>query len=143
MQTQATVKAGKILIVDDELAVRDSLCKWFCSEGYLAHPVASARQALEAIQQVEYDLALIDIKMLGMDGMELQDRLRETSPNLIIIIVTGYPTAETAARAVQRGAYAYLTKPVDPDELSHLVADALEHRCEGPRAGAIAGEHAG
>jgi len=129
MATQATVRTGrKILVVDDELVVRDSLCKWFCSEGYVAQPVAGAGQALEAIQRAEYDLALIDIQMPGMDGIELQDRLRETRPNLIVIIVTGYPSAETAAQAGQLGAYAYVTKPVDPDELSHLVADALEHR---------------
>jgi DNA-binding NtrC family response regulator len=128
--------SGKILVVDDELVVRDSLCKWFCSEGYLVQPAASARQALEATQQVEYDLALIDIKMPGMDGMELQDRLWETNPRLIIIIMTGFPSDETAVQAFQRGAYAYVTKPVDPDELSHLVADALKHRCEGSRTGA-------
>ena len=128
-EAQAAVRTkGRILIVDDELVVRDSLGKWFSSEGYQAKPVASAREALEAIQQVEYDIALIDIKMPGMDGMELQNRLREADPDLTVLIMTGYASVETAVQALKRGAYDYITKPVDPDELSHLVAKALEHR---------------
>jgi DNA-binding NtrC family response regulator len=129
VQTQAAVKAkGRILVVDDELVVRDSLGKWFTSEGYQARPVASAREALEVIQEHDFDLALIDIKMPGMDGMELQNRLREADPDLTVIIMTGYASVETAVQALKRGAYDYITKPVDPDELSHLVSNALEHR---------------
>jgi DNA-binding NtrC family response regulator len=119
---------GKILIVDDELVVRDSLSKWFTSEGYTARPSASAREALETIQQMEFDIALIDIKMPGMDGIELQARLREADPDLTVIIMTGYAAVETAVQALKQGAYDYITKPVDPDELSHLVGKALEHR---------------
>ncbi|MGA2133868.1 MAG: sigma-54 dependent transcriptional regulator [Bryobacteraceae bacterium] len=119
---------GKILIVDDETVVRDSLGKWFSSEGYQSRPVASAREALESIQNTEYDVALLDIKMPGMDGMELQSRLREADPELTVIIMTGYASVETAVQALKQGAYDYITKPIDPDELSHLVANALEHR---------------
>jgi DNA-binding NtrC family response regulator len=119
---------GKILIVDDEFVVRDSLEKWFTSEGYTAFPAAGAREALEAIQQTDYDIALLDIKMPGMDGMELQSRLRQADPELTIIMMTGYAAVETAVQALKSGAYDYITKPVDPDELSHLVANALEHR---------------
>jgi DNA-binding NtrC family response regulator len=123
-----TKTRGKILIVDDELVVRDSLGKWFASEGYTARPTASAREALETIQQMEFDIALIDIKMPGMDGMELQSRLHEADPDLTVIIMTGYASVETAVQALKHGAYDYITKPVDPDELSHLVANALEHK---------------
>jgi DNA-binding NtrC family response regulator len=119
---------GRILIVDDELVVRDSLGKWFVSEGYQARPVAGAREALEIIQTAEFDIALIDIKMPGMDGMELQARLREADPDLTVVVMTGYASVETAVQALKRGAYDYITKPVDPDELSHLVANALEHK---------------
>jgi DNA-binding NtrC family response regulator len=124
----ATKTRGKILIVDDELVVRDSLGKWFASEGYTARPTGSAREALEIIQQMEFDIALIDIKMPGMDGMELQSRLHEADPELTVIIMTGYASVETAVQALKHGAYDYITKPVDPDELSHLVANALEHK---------------
>src|SRR6516162_2354109 len=119
---------GKILIVDDEAVVRDSLGKWFSSEGYQAQPVACAREALESIQKGEYDVALIDIKMPGMDGMELQARLKEADPELTVVIMTGYASVDTAVQALKRGAYDYITKPVDPDELSHLVSNALEHK---------------
>jgi DNA-binding NtrC family response regulator len=125
--TAAGVK-GRILIVDDELVVRDSLGKWFVSEGYAARPVSSAREALEVIQQQEFDIALLDIKMPGMDGMELQSRLREADPDLTIVMMTGYASVDTAVQALKHGAYDYITKPVDPDELSHLVANALEHK---------------
>jgi two-component system, NtrC family, response regulator HydG len=119
---------ARILIVDDELVVRDSLGKWFTSEGYAAQPVGGAREALETIQHKEFDIALIDIKMPGMDGMELQARLKEADPELAVIIMTGYASVDTAVQALKRGAYDYITKPVDPDELSHLVANALEHQ---------------
>src|ERR1051325_9878563 len=126
--TASTKTKGKILIVDDELVVRDSLGKWFTSEGYTARPASGAREALEVIQQTEFDIALIDIKMPGMDGMELQARLREADPDLTVIIMTGYAAVDTAVQALKLGAYDYITKPVDPDELSHLVANALEHK---------------
>src|ERR1039458_5545260 len=119
---------GKILIVDDELVVRDSLGKWFTSEGYTARSVGSGREALEVLGQASFDLALLDIKMPGMDGIELQARLKEADPDLSVIIMTGYGSVDTAVQALKRGAYDYITKPVDPDELSHLVANALEHK---------------
>ena len=125
---EAVKTKGRILIVDDELVVRDSLGKWFLTEGYEVAMVAGAREALEAIQNKEYDLALIDIKMPGMDGMELQSRLREADPDLLVIIMTGYASVDTAVQALKRGAYDYIAKPFDPDELVHLVSKALEHR---------------
>ena len=91
---------GRNLNVDDALVVRDSLGKWFTSEGYTARPVGGAREALEAIQHAEYDIALLDIKMPGMDGMELQARLREADPDLTVVIMTGYASVETAVQAL-------------------------------------------
>jgi DNA-binding NtrC family response regulator len=76
----------------------------------------------------EFDVALVDIKMPGIDGIELQRRIHEANPDLMVIIMTGYATVETAVQALKQGAYDYITKPVDPDELSHLVAKAIEHR---------------
>jgi DNA-binding NtrC family response regulator len=119
---------GRILIVDDEMVVRDSLAKWFTSEGYTSRPAPGAREALDLIQSNEFDLALIDIKMPHMDGMELQSRLRDADPDLTVVIMTGYASVDTAVQALKQGAYDYITKPVDPDELSHLVANALEHK---------------
>jgi DNA-binding NtrC family response regulator len=126
--TETKKATARLLIVDDELVVRDSLGKWFASEGYQVRAVESARQALEALVRESFDVALIDIKMPGMDGMELQNRLRELDPDLLLIIMTGYASVETAVQALKRGAYDYITKPFDPDELAHLVTKALEHR---------------
>ena len=89
---------GRILIVDDELVVRDSLGKWFSSEGYAAQPVGSAREALESIQHKEFDIALIDIKMPGMDGMELQARLKEADPDLAVVIMTTVRSGSASRR---------------------------------------------
>ena len=127
-ETYAGWQNGRILIVDDELIVRDSLQKWFDSEGYDTGAMASGREALTAIQKTQWDLALLDIKMPGMDGMELQKKLREVDPELTVIIMTGYASVETAVQALKAGAYDYVTKPIDPDELIHLVNNALGHR---------------
>ena len=113
---------GRILIVDDEDVVRESLAQWFAGDGYEVTPIASGKEALATVTTRDFDLALLDIKMPGMDGMELQGRLIEADPELTVIIMTGYASVETAVQALKRGAWDYITKPVDPDELSHLVA---------------------
>ena len=127
-ETYSAGLKGRILIVDDELVVRDSLQKWFDSEGYDAGAVSSGREALFAVQQKQYDLVLLDIKMPGMDVMELQKKLREVDSDLTVVIMTGYASVETAVEALKLGAYDYITKPVDPDELVHLVSNALGHK---------------
>ncbi len=119
---------GRILIVDDEPVVRNSLSEWFAGEGYDTRALASGKLALDTVEREGWDLALLDIKMPGMDGIELQRRLRDADPDLIVLMMTGYGTVETAVQALKNGAYDYLTKPVDPDELSHIVEKALEHR---------------
>lgn len=116
---------GKLLIVDDELSVRDSLGKWFREEGYEAATAESASDALTRMAEQKWDLALLDIKMRGTDGIELQRRLHELDPELIVIIMTGYASVETARAALKNGAYDYLTKPLDPDEISHMVQKAI------------------
>jgi two-component system, NtrC family, response regulator HydG len=119
---------GKLLIVDDELSVRDSLSKWFREEGYEVCAVENASDALTRLAQQRWDVALVDIKMHGTDGIELQRRMREVDPELIVIIMTGYASVETAVAALKNGAYDYVTKPLDPDEIAHLVKNALTHK---------------
>ena len=119
---------GKILIVDDDPVVRDSLGAWFESEDYEVTIAASGKEALALVKPGAWDAALLDIKMPGMDGIELQAKLASIDPDLPLIIMTGYATVETAVQALKRGAYDYITKPFDPDELVHLVRKAIEHR---------------
>jgi DNA-binding NtrC family response regulator len=117
-----------ILIVDDEQVVRDSLSKWFREDGYKVSTAASAAEALQQLQVQRWDIILLDIKMPGMDGMELQLRIKEIDPTPTIIFITAHATVDTAVKALKEGAFDYVTKPVDPDYLSHLVINALKQR---------------
>jgi two-component system response regulator HydG len=119
---------GKLLIVDDELSVRDSLAKWFHEEGYEVGTAEDANGALARMAEQHWEAALVDIKMRGTDGIELQRRMHEIEPSLIVIIMTGYASVETAVTALKNGAYDYVTKPLDPDEIAHLVKKALAHK---------------
>ena len=119
---------GNLLIVDDELIVRDSLGKWFREEGYDVTVAESAQEALAKMAAQRFDLALIDIKMPGTDGVELQRRIHEIDPEMIVIIMTGYASVETAVTALKNGAYDYVTKPFDPDDIAHTIHNALAHR---------------
>ena len=122
------MEKGKLLIVDDELSVRDSLAKWFAEEGYEVGTAENASEALTRVAETNYDVALVDIKMRGTDGIELQRRLHEIHPDMLVIIMTGYASVETAIAALKNGAYDYVNKPLDPDEIAHLVSKAMEHR---------------
>jgi two-component system, NtrC family, response regulator HydG len=119
---------GKILIVDDELSVRDSLGKWFREEGYEVGTAENASEALTRLAEQRWDAALVDIKMHGTDGIELQRIMHEVNPDLVVIIMTGYASVETAVTALKNGAYDYVTKPLDPEDIAHLVGNALAHR---------------
>ncbi len=119
---------GKLLIVDDELSVRDSLSKWFREEGYEVAATENASDALTRLAEQRWDVALVDIKMRGTDGIELQRRMHEVDPDLVVIIMTGYASVETAVAALKNGAYDYVTKPLDPDDIAHLVKNALTHK---------------
>jgi len=119
---------AKLLVVDDELIVRDSLDKWFREEGYDVTPAESAQDALTKMGEGRYDLALVDIKMPGVDGVELQKRMHEIDPEMLVIIMTGYASVETAVAALKNGAYDYVSKPFDPDDMAHTVHNALAHK---------------
>ncbi|MFQ5910996.1 MAG: sigma-54-dependent transcriptional regulator [Thermoplasmata archaeon] len=117
-----------ILIVDDEFSVRDSLYKWFKSDGFRVDTAKDAKEALNKLQANNWDIVFIDIKMPGMDGMELQRRIREIEEDVITIMITAYATVETAVQAMKEGAVDYITKPFDPDELSLVIRRVLKER---------------
>ena len=121
-------ETGSLLIVDDEPVVRDSLRKWFHKEGYVVGVAASAQEALRLMARRHWDLALVDIRMPGTDGIELQQQLREVDPALIAVMMSGSAFMGTALAALKRGAYDYVSKPVDPDVVAHTVRHALAHR---------------
>ncbi len=119
---------ANLLVVDDELIVRDSLDKWFREEGYDVTVAESAQDALTKMAAKRFDLALVDIKMPGTDGVELQRRMHEIDPEMLVIIMTGYASVETAVAALKNGAYDYVSKPFDPDDIAHSVHNALSHK---------------
>lgn len=117
-----------LLIVDDEAIVRDSLSKWFREDGFCIGNAENAAAALRQLQTRRWDIILLDIKMPGMDGMELQQRIREIDSSATIIFITAHASVDTAVQALKSGAFDYVTKPVDPDHLSHLISNALKQR---------------
>ncbi|HUI29435.1 MAG TPA: sigma-54 dependent transcriptional regulator [Candidatus Acidoferrales bacterium] len=116
---------ASVLIVDDELSVRDSLTKWFIEDGYRVGAAENANKALNLMNDGPWDVVLLDIKMPGMDGLELQKRLKEIDKTSAIIMVTAFAAVDSAVQALKEGAFDYITKPVDPEHLSHLVRNAL------------------
>lgn len=113
-----------ILIVDDEESVRDSLYNWFIDDGYIVECAENAKKALSILQAKDFDIILADIKMPGMDGMEMHRRIKTLNKDPIFIIMTAFASVDTAVQALKEGAYDYVTKPFDPDDLSHLIRNA-------------------
>lgn len=120
--------AGKIsiLIVDDEESVRDSLYNWFIEDGYRVECAENANKALSMIESDNFDIILADIKMPGMDGLEMMRRIRMIRHDAIVIVMTAFATVDTAVKALKDGAFDYVTKPFDPDDLSHLIRNAAK-----------------
>lgn len=113
-----------ILIVDDEESVRDSLYNWFIEDGYEVDCAANAKEALAKIESEKFDIILADIKMPGMDGLEMHRRIKAFDSSAIVIVMTAFASVETAVQALKDGAFDYITKPFDPDDLTHLIRNA-------------------
>ena len=117
-------KQISILIVDDEDSVRDSLSNWFREDGYRVEVAENAKKALSILESDDYDIILADIKMPGMDGLEMLRRIKALKKDSIVIVMTAFATVSTAVMALKDGAFDYVTKPFDPDDLSHLIRNA-------------------
>ena len=113
-----------ILIVDDEDSVRDSLYNWFIEDGYRVECAEDARKALSLLESNEFDIILADIKMPGMDGLEMLKRIKSLHKDSVVIMMTAFATVDTAVQALKDGAFDYVTKPFDPDDLTHLIRNA-------------------
>lgn len=115
-----------ILIVDDEESVRDSLYNWFIEDGYLVECAENAKTALSMLESGSFDIILADIKMPGMDGLEMLKRIKSMRQDSIVIMMTAFATVDTAVQALKDGAFDYVTKPFDPDDLTHLIRNATK-----------------
>ncbi len=119
-------KKISILIVDDEESVRDSLYNWFIEDGYRVECAENAKKALIMLESDQFDIVLADIKMPGMDGLEMLRRIKAFRKESIVIVMTAFATVDTAVKALKDGAFDYVTKPFDPDDLTHLIRNATK-----------------
>ncbi len=119
-------KRFKILVVDDELIVRDSLKEWLEDEGFSVDMADSGTAALDLLDKNSYHLMLTDIKMPGMDGVEVLKQASENHPDLTIVMMTAYATVETAVEAMKTGATDYLLKPFDPRTFTPKILEIYQ-----------------
>ncbi len=119
-----------ILVVDDDSGIRKTLSRILEKEGYLVEAVENGKQAIEASNKWFFNVALIDIRLPDMEGTELLDRLKDTEPKIVKIIVTGYPSLKNAIEAVNKGADGYVLKPFDTSKLLAKIQKLLKKQRE-------------
>ena len=127
-------ESARILVVDDDENIRKVLMRILEDEGYMVDTAKTGKEAVEKSRTKFYNLALIDIRLPDMEGVELLTKIRDTTPKMRKIIITGYPTLKNAVEAVNKGADAYIMKPFDMKELLSKIKEQIK------KAHKIAGE---
>jgi signal transduction histidine kinase len=118
----------KIVVIDDDYAMRLSCRKILSKSGYEVATFEDGMEGLDGISRVRPDLVIVDLKMPGMSGMEVIARVHAINPDIVIVVITGYATIDTAVEAMKSGAYDFLPKPFAPEELRLIVRRGLERR---------------
>jgi CheY-like chemotaxis protein/predicted transcriptional regulator len=128
LNSHADVKktGPSVLLIDDDETIRKALAHTLTREGFSVDTAPDGKQALEKSQLRHYDLALVDIRLPDMEGTKLLKMLRKKTPEIKEIIITGYPSIENAAQAVNDGADAYLIKPIKPADLLAKIREKLK-----------------
>lgn len=124
------IPEARVLVVDDELHVCSALARSLTLMGYRADEANSGREALGMLERTSYDVMVLDIRMPGMDGIEVMRRAHQVRPDLLIIVLTGHATLDSAITAVKIGAVEYLRKPASVHEIAAVTANALQQRAE-------------
>jgi DNA-binding NtrC family response regulator len=119
-------ESARILVIDDDESVRTTVSMTLKHAGYLVDTAENGKRAIEMSEANFYNLALIDIRLPDMEGTELLTALKETTPRMVKIIVTGYPSLQNAVRSINKRVDGYLIKPVNPDELLRFIKENLE-----------------
>ena len=117
-----------ILVVDDEEVVRHSYQRVLASVRCQVEAVGSGEQALKAMETQPYDIVLLDLRMPGMDGMSVLRTMKRRWPEGEVIVITGYPSVDTAKEAIRLGAFDYLAKPLAPSEVIEAASSAMERK---------------
>ena len=121
-------KKAKILVVDDEAIIRESLRDWLNDAGHQVLTAENGPQALEIMERDKPSIAIVDLVMPGMDGIELLKKAKEVSPSIEVIIITAYASIPTAIAAIREGAYDYIEKPFSPEKVELLIKKLVEHQ---------------
>ena len=116
----------RILVIDDEKGLRDMLAYTLSQRGYIVATAESGKDAVAQAWREEFDLAICDLMMPDMEGLETLRILKEIHPCIQVVVVTGYATLETAVASIKLGAYDYLAKPYELNELCNILQNALE-----------------
>jgi two-component system sensor histidine kinase/response regulator len=117
-----------ILVIDDEESLRDSCCQILNKDGFLCADANDGIAGLKKTKELKPDLVLIDLKMPGINGLEVLEKVKKIDPNIIPVVITGYATVESAVEAMKKGAYDYLPKPFTPEELRIIIRRGIEKR---------------
>ncbi|MEJ2235365.1 MAG: sigma-54 dependent transcriptional regulator [Syntrophobacterales bacterium] len=119
---------ARVLVVDDEPMVCLALTNWLEEENYFAQAVEDGPQAVKAVREENWDIVLLDLRMPGMDGMEVLKQVKEIAPQTVVIMMTAYASIPGAVQAMKEGAYDYIVKPLDVDQLTLMLKRIVEHQ---------------
>ncbi len=122
------MKEERILVVDDDRVIREGLQRILKAEGYLVEALSSGRQAVDRLEEADFDLIITDLKMPGMNGLEVLQAIKSEHPDLPVILITGYAAIDNAVEVMKSGASDYLAKPFANEEIVHKVRKALDTR---------------
>jgi signal transduction histidine kinase len=124
----ATRVRERVLVIDDETNIRSTLAEFMALSGYEVDTAQDGRHGMDLLGGREYDLVLLDLRMPGMDGIAVTEWIRETHPDVPVIVMTGHATVESSIRALRLGAYDYVQKPFTLDEIERTIGNCLEKR---------------
>jgi two-component system response regulator PilR (NtrC family) len=119
---------GNILVVDDEKSMREILQIFLANEGYNISLANNGKSATEAVKKDIFDLVITDMNMPKVDGMELLKNIKEITPDTVVVFITAFGTTESAVEAMKHGAYDYIQKPFQMDDIRLVVKNALERQ---------------
>jgi len=128
-------ETARILLIDDDESVRKTISKALEKAGYKVDTAENGTEALEKTRAKFYNLALIDIRLPDMEGTKLLTMIKDTTPRIVKIILTGYPALQNAIEAVNKGADAYITKPINLAELRKVIKEHLKKQAEDSKFG--------